>query len=50
MYRFGHQQAGGVVDPSSQTEDLGDDAMKASMYGIKNLKKELRFIKMKSKT
>jgi hypothetical protein len=38
MYRFGHQQAGGVVDPSSQTEDLGDDAMKASMYGIKNLK------------
>ena len=23
MYRFGHQQAGGVVDPSSQTEDLG---------------------------
>ena len=37
MYRFGHQQAGGVVDPSSQTEDLGDDAMKASTYGIKNL-------------
>jgi len=22
MYRFGHQQAGDVVDPSSQTEDL----------------------------
>ena len=41
MYRFGHQQAGGVVDPSSQTEDLGDDAMKASMYGIKNLKRIL---------
>ena len=39
MYRFGHQQAGGVVDPSSQTEDLGDDAIKASMYGIKNLKR-----------
>ena len=39
LYRFGHQQAGGVVDPSSQTEDLGDDAMKASMYGIKNLKR-----------
>jgi hypothetical protein len=37
----GHQQAGGVVDPSSQTEDLGDDAMKASMYGIKNLKRIL---------
>jgi hypothetical protein len=41
MYRFGHQQAGGVVDPSSQTEDLGDDAMKASLYGIKNLKRIL---------
>jgi len=39
LYRFGHQQAGDVVDPSSQTEDLGDDAMKASDYGIKNLKR-----------
>lgn len=39
MYRFGHQQAGGVVDPSSQTEDLGDDAIKASTYGIANLKR-----------
>lgn len=27
------------VDPSSQTEDLGDDAMKASSYGIANLKR-----------
>jgi hypothetical protein len=41
MYRFGHQQAGGVVDPTSQTEDLGDNAMKASAYGIKNLKRIL---------
>jgi hypothetical protein len=39
MYRFGHQQAGDVVDPSSQTEDLGDDAILASTYGIKNLKR-----------
>ena len=39
MYRFGHQQAGDVVDPSSQTEDLGDDAMLASAYGIKNLER-----------
>jgi hypothetical protein len=39
MYRFGHQQAGDVVDPSSQTEDLGDDAMLASSYGIKNLRR-----------
>ena len=37
-YRFGRQQSG-VIDPSSQTEDLGDDAMLASEYGIKNLKR-----------
>lgn len=39
LYRFGHQQVGDVVDPSSQTEDLGDDAIKASRYGIANLKR-----------
>ncbi|WP_412987887.1 zinc-dependent metalloprotease [Pontimicrobium sp. IMCC45349] len=39
LYRFGHQQVGDVVDPSSQTEDLGDNAMLASAYGIKNLKR-----------
>ncbi|MBT8209729.1 MAG: zinc-dependent metalloprotease [Eudoraea sp.] len=39
LYRFGHQQAGDVVDPSSQTEDLGDNAVKASRYGIDNLKR-----------
>ena len=39
MYRFGSQQARDVVDPSSQTEDLGDNAMKASTYGIMNLKR-----------
>ncbi|MBJ2173200.1 zinc-dependent metalloprotease [Aureibaculum sp. A20] len=38
MYRFGKQQSG-VIDPSSQTEDLGDDAIKASDYGIANLKR-----------
>jgi len=38
MYRFGRQQFG-VIDPSSQTEDLGDDAIKASTYGIANLKR-----------
>lgn len=37
-YRFGRQQSS-VIDPSSQTEDLGDDAMLASEYGIKNLKR-----------
>ena len=30
------------VDPRRQTEDLGDDAMKASEYGIMNLKRELQ--------
>ena len=39
LYRFGHQQVGDIVDPSSQTEDLGDDAIKASKYGIANLKR-----------
>lgn len=38
IYRFGAQQ-GNVIDPTSQTEDLGDDAMLASHYGIKNLKR-----------
>ncbi|MGB1448808.1 MAG: zinc-dependent metalloprotease [Flavobacteriaceae bacterium] len=40
MYRFGRQQRP-VIDPSSQTEDLGDDAVKASNYGIANLKRIL---------
>ena len=40
MYHFGKEQYGNdVVDPSSQREDLGDDAMLASDYGIKNLKR-----------
>ncbi|WP_408641378.1 zinc-dependent metalloprotease [Salinimicrobium sediminilitoris] len=38
VYRFGAQQSG-VIDPTSQTEDLGDDAVLASQYGIKNLKR-----------
>jgi hypothetical protein len=37
-YRYGSQQWR-VIDPSSQTEDLGDDAMYASELGIKNLKR-----------
>ncbi|MEZ4797927.1 MAG: zinc-dependent metalloprotease [Flavobacteriaceae bacterium] len=36
MYRFGQLNG---IDPSAQTEDLGDDAIKASDYGIKNLKR-----------
>ncbi|AUC16031.1 zinc-dependent metalloprotease [Tenacibaculum sp. SZ-18] len=41
VYRFGHQQVANIIDPSSQTEDIGDDAIKASTYGIKNLKRIL---------
>ncbi|MBT8274169.1 MAG: zinc-dependent metalloprotease, partial [Bacteroidia bacterium] len=37
MYRFGRRI--GSIDPSSQTEDLGDDPVLASEYGIKNLKR-----------
>jgi hypothetical protein len=39
MYRFGSQQFGSPIDPSSQTEDLGDNSVKASKYGIANLKR-----------
>ena len=35
MYRYGESG----IDPSAQTEDLGDDAIKASNYGIENLKR-----------
>ena len=35
IYRFGSSS----IDPSSQREDLGDDAIKASNYGIANLKR-----------
>ncbi len=36
MYRYGRQ--GNNNDYTAQSEDLGDNAMKASTYGIKNLK------------
>jgi hypothetical protein len=35
IYRFG---SGESFDPESQTENIGDDPLKASTYGIKNLK------------
>lgn len=38
IYRYGMQQMGGRIDPSAFEEDLGDDAMKAATYGVKNLK------------
>ena len=35
---FGTYELGNSNDPRNQAEDLGDDAMKASGYGIRNLK------------
>ncbi|MFA6945093.1 MAG: zinc-dependent metalloprotease [Pedobacter sp.] len=40
VYFYG-QQTGNPTDPRAQSEDLGDDAMKASKYGIANLKRIL---------
>lgn len=38
MYEFGAQQVLGTIDPTDQTEDLGDNHIKASNYGISNMK------------
>lgn len=35
IYKFGKQSS--AFDPSSQTEDVGNNSMKASSYGLKNL-------------
>jgi hypothetical protein len=39
VYRFGRQRGGLAIDPRIQTEDIGDDAVRASAYGIENLKR-----------
>lgn len=39
LYFYGEQQSSNVIDPRSQSEDLGDDAVKASRYGLLNLKR-----------
>ena len=36
---YGTQKIGALSDPRSQSEQVGDNAMKASAYGIKNLKR-----------
>lgn len=42
LYFYGEQQAFlDTVDPRSQSEDLGNDAVLASEYGMKNLKRVL---------
>lgn len=39
FYRYGKQQLfTSLFDPRNQTEDLGDDVVKATRYGVKNLK------------
>ena len=39
-YFYGEQQPYlNIIDPRSQSEDLGDDAVLASEYGVKNLKR-----------
>ncbi len=42
LYRYGAQQISNIgfgnYDPSARTEDLGDDPVKSSDYGIRNLK------------
>lgn len=38
MYEFGAQQFFGMVDPTDQSEDLGDDHIKAGDLAISNLK------------
>ncbi|MGZ2371613.1 zinc-dependent metalloprotease [Ancylomarina sp. YFZ004] len=40
LYHYGPQQGGkNTIDPSAQSEDLGDNSMHASRYGLKNLKR-----------
>lgn len=40
LYFYGQQQDfKNVIDPRSQSEDLGDNSVKASRYGLENLKK-----------
>lgn len=43
MLRFGAQQWL-TMDPTSQMEDLGDDAIKAGTYGVANLKRIMGYL------
>ena len=38
IYRYGKQQVYNTLDPTSLSEDLGDDLVRGAEYGIKNLK------------
>ncbi len=39
---FGTYESGNRVDPRSQSEDLGDNSVKASEYGVMNLKRVMK--------
>ena len=40
LYRYGEQQSSmEIIDPRAQSEDLGDNNVKASYYGMENLKR-----------
>ncbi|MGI9526790.1 MAG: zinc-dependent metalloprotease [Weeksellaceae bacterium] len=42
LYFYGEQQSSlEIIDPRSQSEDIGNDAMKASAYGLINLEKTI---------
>lgn len=43
IYRYGKQQSD-IIDPRSQTEDLGDDPVKATKYGVMNLQYILKHL------
>ncbi len=38
MFKFGAQSMGSPINPANQSEALGDDPIKATQYGVKNLK------------
>lgn len=43
MLRFGQQQWR-IVDPTAQTEDLGDDPVKATRYGVMNIERIMGYL------
>ena len=46
MYHYGPQQFFfDKIDPASQSEDLGDNSVKAAEYGMKNLKYTMKHLK-----
>ncbi len=46
MYHYGPQEfIFDIMDPASQSEDLGDNSVKAGEYGIKNLKYTVKHLK-----